>query len=70
MCKLVGSTSPLTGEMTGIQAKCYSRTVEVANTTIFQGAAGIAHIAALIMTVIMIVHVRSKFTAVGMSDTT
>jgi len=51
----------------GIQPACYSRTIEVANTVIFQGAAGIAHICALLMTVIMIVHVRSKFTAVGMS---
>jgi len=40
--------------------------VEVANTIIFEGAAGFAHILALIMTVIMIIHVRSKFTAVGM----
>jgi hypothetical protein len=37
----------------------------LANTIIFQGAASFMHIAALIMTVIMILHVRSKFTAVG-----
>merc|ERR1711939_481998 len=32
------------------------------------GAAGFAHIIALIMTVIMIIHVRSKFTAVGRKE--
>lgn len=64
LCTLVGPSNDLTGS-TGIQAKCFARTIEVANTTIFQGAAGFANIAALIMTVIMILHVRSKFTAVG-----
>jgi hypothetical protein len=49
------------------QTLCYSRTIELANTIIFQGAAGFTHILALIMTVIMIIHVRSKFTAVGTS---
>jgi hypothetical protein len=48
-----------------IDAECYARNIELANTIIFQGAASFAHIAALIMTVIMILHVRSKFTAVG-----
>lgn len=65
LCSLVGPPSPLDG-VTGIQAACYSRTVEVANTIIFQAAAAFAHIGALIMVIIMIVHVRGKFTAVGM----
>lgn len=65
VCTLVGPTSSLTGEP-GILAQCYSRTINVANTLIYEGATGIAHISALVMTVIMIIHVRSKFTAVGM----
>lgn len=64
LCPLIGPESAITGDH-GIQAVCYSRTIELANTIIFQGAAGFAHILALIMTVIMIIHVRSKFTAVG-----
>lgn len=64
LCPLVGPPSALTGT-TGIQAVCYSRTIDLANTVIFQGGAGFAHIVALVMTVIMILHVRSKFTAVG-----
>lgn len=49
----------------GFLANCYARNIEVANTIIFQGATDVAHIAALAMTVIMVIHVRSKFTAVG-----
>ena len=64
LCPLVGGPSPIT-DTTGIQSNCYSRTIELANTIIFQGAAGFAHIVAMLMTVIMILHVRSKFTAVG-----
>jgi hypothetical protein len=66
LCTMIGSNG-VKGTK-GIQPACYSRTIEVANTVIFQGAAGIAHICALLMTVIMIVHVRSKFTAVGRKE--
>lgn len=65
LCPLIGPQSEITGTHY-TQAQCYSRSIELANTIIFQGAAGFAHIIALIMTVIMIIHVRSKFTAVGM----
>lgn len=65
LCTMVGGDNGIKGTQ-GIQPACYSRTIEVANTVIFQGADGIAHICALLMTVIMIFHVRSKFTAVGM----
>ena len=64
LCPVVGSTSPITGRHF-TQSDCYARSIEVANTIIFEGAAGFAHILALIMLVIMILHVRSKFTAVG-----
>lgn len=64
LCPLIGPANPVSGAH-GVQPKCYARTFELANTVIFQGAAGFTHIIALIMTVIMIIHVRSKFTAVG-----
>lgn len=64
VCALVGHQSINGGH--GIQANCYSRTIELANTLIFQAANDFMHILALIMTVVMIIHVRSKFTAVGM----
>lgn len=49
-----------------MQSNCYARSIELANTIIFEAAAGFAHILTLTMLVIMIIHVRSKFTAVGM----
>lgn len=64
LCALVGHQEINGGA--GIQTECYARTIEIANTLIFQAANDFMHILALIMTVVMIIHVRSKFTAVGM----
>lgn len=66
LCSLVGPPSSISG-LTGIIPNCYARNIELANTIIFEGAASFVHIIALGMTVIMILHIRSKFTAVGMS---
>lgn len=65
LCAAVGPTSAIEGKI-GIEASCYARNIELANTIIFEGATSFMHIAALLMTVIMIIHIRSKFTAVGM----
>lgn len=65
LCALVGPESSISGS-TGIIPNCYARNIELANTIIFEGAASFLHIIALAMTVIMVLHVRSKFTAVGM----
>jgi len=65
LCALVGHQDINNGP--GIQTKCYARTIEIANTLIFEAANDFMHIAALVMTVVMIIHVRSKFTAVGTS---
>jgi hypothetical protein len=64
LCALVGHQN-ISGNR-GIQAECYSRSLMLANTLIFQAANDFMHILALVMTVVMIIHVRSKFTAVGM----
>ncbi|ORY17096.1 chitin synthase III catalytic subunit [Clohesyomyces aquaticus] len=69
LCALVGPPSEINAGA-GIQASCYSRTIELANTIIFQGANDFMHILALVMTVVMIIHVRSKFTAVGRKEIT
>lgn len=65
---LCASVGPVTAVSTGvgIEPDCYARNIEVANTIIFEGAASAMHIVALIMTVVMVLHVRGKFTAVGM----
>ncbi|KAI5305502.1 YmL10 [Ascosphaera pollenicola] len=64
LCTLVGPEATSFGTR-GILPTCYARNIEVANTIIFQGATDVAHIAALGVAVIMILHIRSKFTAVG-----
>lgn len=64
LCSLVGGASSITGQ-TGIMPTCYSRNIELANTIIFEGAACFIHIIALGVTAIIILHVRSKFAAVG-----
>jgi hypothetical protein len=65
LCAAVGHQDISNG--VGIQTRCYARTIEVANTLIFEVANDFMHILALVMTVVMIIHVRSKFTAVGTS---
>lgn len=64
ICPLVGPPSKATGG-TGILAICNARSIELAKTIIFEAAADFVHVIALIMTIVMIIHVRSKFTAVG-----
>jgi hypothetical protein len=67
LCASLGPVLGATGRV-GIEPDCYARNIELANTVIFEGAASAMHIVALIMTVIMILHVRSKFTAVGRKE--
>lgn len=64
---LCGAIGPITNiaNGVGIEPECYARNIELANTLIFQGATSAMHIVALCMTVVMVLHVRGKFTAVG-----
>jgi hypothetical protein len=59
---------PLVGTEQGIEPSCYSRNVDVAGTLIFQPSTCFVHIVAIIMTAIMIYHIRSKYTAVGRKE--
>jgi Chitin synthase export chaperone len=69
VCSVLGPLSPLTNPPSPLlPPSCSARSIEVANTIIFQAASDFAHIVALAMTVIMILHVRSKFTAVGRKE--
>jgi hypothetical protein len=68
LCALVGHQDINGGA--GIPTRCYARTIEIANTLIFEAANDFMHILALVMTVVMIIHVRSKFTAVGRKEIT
>jgi hypothetical protein len=59
---------PLVGTTHGIEPFCYSRNVDVAGTLIFQPSTCFVHLVAIIMTAIMIYHIRSKYTAVGRKE--
>jgi hypothetical protein len=59
---------PLVGTDQGIEPLCYSRNVDVAGTLLFQPSTCFVHIVAIIMTAIMIYHIRSKYTAVGRKE--
>ncbi|KAK0440722.1 chitin synthase export chaperone [Armillaria borealis] len=59
---------PLVGTDQGIVPTCYSRNVDVGGTLIFQPSTSFIHIVAIIMTAIMIYHIRSKYTAVGRKE--
>lgn len=69
LCSLLGPLSTLTSPAAPLlRPICSARAIELANTIIFEGATDFAHIAALGMTAVMILHVRSKFTAVGRKE--
>jgi len=59
---------PLIGTAQGIEPSCYSRNVEIGGNLLFQPATCFIHIVAIIMTGIMIFHIRSKYTAVGRKE--
>ncbi|KAI1840900.1 hypothetical protein JX265_013396 [Neoarthrinium moseri] len=67
LCANVGPITSISSGV-GIEPDCFARNIELANTIIFQGASSFMHIIALIMTVIMILHIRGKFTAVGRKE--
>lgn len=52
----------------GLAPDCYSRNIDINNTIIFQPATCLIHMAAIIMTAIMLWHVHSKYTAVGRKE--
>lgn len=69
LCFLLGPPTTLTSLGNPLLLPtCSARSIELANTIIFQAATDFAHLAALFMTAIMIFHVRSKFTAVGRKE--
>ena len=53
---------------TAIEPQCYSRNIEVQNTIVFEPALLVVLVVFVAMLLIMISHVRSKYTAVGRSE--
>ncbi|KAF5347046.1 hypothetical protein D9758_011632 [Tetrapyrgos nigripes] len=58
---------PLIGDQ-GIEPTCYSRNVDLGGNLLFQPSTVFVHVVAIIMTIIMILHIRSKYTAVGRKE--
>ncbi|KAI0097140.1 chitin synthase export chaperone [Daldinia grandis] len=67
LCPSVGPITSISSGV-GVETDCFARNIELANTIIFQGASSFIHIIALVMTIMMILHVRGKFTAVGRKE--
>jgi hypothetical protein len=74
ICPLMGTSSSNPngggggGSRMGIQPNCYARNVELNGTILFQPAVLFIHIIALIMILLMILHIKSKYTAVGRKE--
>ncbi|KAA1121796.1 Chitin synthase, class 7 [Puccinia graminis f. sp. tritici] len=73
ICPLMGTSSSNGnggggGSRMGIQPNCYARNVELNGTILFQPAVLFIHIIALIMILLMILHIKSKYTAVGRKE--
>lgn len=68
LCSVVGAAHEYTGFTRGIVPVCYTRLVELANTMIFQVGNAFIHFGAIIVGLIIIFNVRSKYTAIGRSE--
>ncbi|PLW45925.1 hypothetical protein PCANC_11477 [Puccinia coronata f. sp. avenae] len=68
VCPLMGAASGGSNTRMGIQPECYARNVELNGTILFQPAVLFIHIIALIMLLLMILHIKSKYTAVGRKE--
>ncbi|THU92600.1 hypothetical protein K435DRAFT_726093, partial [Dendrothele bispora CBS 962.96] len=58
---------PLIGDE-GVEPTCYSRNVDLGGRLLFQPSTIVVHVVAIIMTIIMILHIRTKYTAVGRKE--
>ncbi|ODQ63407.1 hypothetical protein NADFUDRAFT_84526 [Nadsonia fulvescens var. elongata DSM 6958] len=68
LCPLLGGSTANGVIHTGILTQCYARSIELANTVIFQVGAGIINIGSYAILGIMIYNIRSKYTAIGRKE--
>lgn len=67
LCALVGpydSNNAVLGGV-GVTTECFARSIELANTIIFQVGTAFVNLAALGVLLVIILNIRSKFTAIG-----
>ena len=68
LCPLVGpysSNEPTGSAAVGVFAECFARSIDLANTMIFQIGNAFINIGALAVIVIIIINIRTKYTAIG-----
>ncbi|CAN6636352.1 chitin synthase export chaperone [Trichomonascus vanleenenianus] len=72
LCSLVGPYDSGEGALgiarSGLAPVCYARSIELANTVIFEVGSAFIHIASILVLLIIIFNVRSKYTAIGRTE--
>lgn len=66
LCALVASDDDMF--QVGIIPKCYSRSIDLANTVIFQVGNSIVNIGVLVLIMLILFNIKSKFTAIGRQE--
>lgn len=68
LCSVIGSVDQNSFFTKGVLPVCYARSVELANTMIFQIGNAFVHFGGLIVILIVIFNVRAKYTAIGRTE--
>lgn len=68
LCSVLGSVNETSIFDRGIVPICYARSVELANTMIFQIGNAFVHFGGLLILLIIIFNIRAKYTAIGRSE--
>lgn len=68
ICSVIGRANATLSFERGVLPLCYARPVEIANTMIFQMANAFVHFGAIVVFLIIIFNVKSKYTAIGRSE--
>ncbi|CAK7896943.1 chitin synthase export chaperone [[Candida] anglica] len=68
LCSLVGTVDESSVFNKGIIPECYARSVEIANTMIFQVGNAFVHFGSLLILLMIVFNVRAKYTAIGRKE--
>lgn len=68
LCTVIGAVPGATVFEKGVIAPCYARPVELANTMIFQVGNAFVHFGGLLVLLLMLYNVNSKYTAIGRKE--
>lgn len=69
ICRQVSLTvCPLLGSDGGLSPDCFARNIDIGGFIIFQSPTLLIHLTSLLMTAIMLYHIKSKYTAVGRKE--